>query len=170
MKYLAVSDNHGKRQILVELLERYQGKADCFFHCGDSELDAGDELWKTYLVVKGNCDYTSGYPNSVVENTGMDTVFMTHGHLSNVRFGLTQLALQAEEVKANLVLFGHTHQLGCEMHKGVLFLNPGSVSQPRGQILIPAYAIIESSEDYFEVQYYRSNHKKLEDLHFLFKK
>lgn len=170
MKYLVVSDNHGDRKILVELLQRYKGEVDYFFHCGDSELNPKDKLWNSYLVVKGNCDYTDGYPIRLVTKTGIDTVLMTHGHFANVKFGLTQLSLQAQEAQANLALFGHTHQLGCEMDKGILFLNPGSISQPRGEIRIPAYAIIESTAAHFEVQYYRRDHEKLDDFHFLFKK
>lgn len=170
MKYLVVSDNHGDRKILVDILKQYKGEVDYFFHCGDSELNPKDELWKTYLVVRGNCDYYGGFPMQLVQKTGLDTVFMAHGHLSSVRYGMTQLKLQAEEVQANLALFGHTHQIGCEMHDGILFLNPGSVSQPRGQIPIPAYAVIESTEEQFEIQYYRRTHEKLTKLHFLFKK
>ena len=36
MKYLIVSDNHGDRQILVDLLAGFSGKVDTFIHCGDS--------------------------------------------------------------------------------------------------------------------------------------
>ena len=39
---------------------------------------------------------------------------MTHGHLANVRMGLTTLALQAEEAGATIALFGHTHVLGAD--------------------------------------------------------
>ncbi len=38
-----------------------------------------------------------------VIQTGQDTVFMTHGHLSNVRFGLTQLAIEARAATADMV-------------------------------------------------------------------
>ena len=49
---------------------------------------------------------------------------MTHGHLANVRIGLTTLALQAEEAGATIALFGHTHVLGAERHNNILFVNP----------------------------------------------
>lgn len=156
--------------MLQEILERYEGAASYFFHCGDSELDPQDEIWQKYIAVKGNCDYGGGFPDERVVKTGQDTVYITHGHLSNVRFGLTQLSLKAEAAQANLVLFGHTHQIGCEMHNGVLYVNPGSVTQPRGQILIPAYAVIDSNDEEFDVQYFHRDHEQLKDLHFVFKK
>ena len=40
MKYLVVSDNHGDRQILVDLVNHFQEQVDLFIHCGDSELPA----------------------------------------------------------------------------------------------------------------------------------
>ncbi|MDH6363031.1 putative phosphoesterase [Enterococcus sp. PF1-24] len=170
MKYLVVSDNHGNRPILVDIQTTYQGKIDYFFHCGDSELSPQDELWQTFKVVRGNCDYDPQYPESLTIETGEDCVFITHGHLVNVGFGLNRLELKAEEAQATIALFGHTHQIGCEMHNQTLFLNPGSVSQPRGKIMIPAYAIIDATDESYEVQYYRRNHQKIPELHFLFKK
>lgn len=121
MRYLVVSDNHGDRDILVDLVDRYRSEVDIFFHCGDSELEASDPLWDTFQVVQGNCDYGPGFEQKKVIQTGQDTVFMTHGHLSNVRFGLTQLAIEARAATADMVFFGHTHQIGCEMDQKILF-------------------------------------------------
>ncbi|HGT1373043.1 TPA: metallophosphoesterase family protein [Enterococcus faecium] len=82
MRYLVVSDNHGDRDILVDLVDRYRSEVDIFFHCGDSELEASDPLWDTFQVVQGNCDYGPGFEQKKVIQTGQDTVFMTHGHLN----------------------------------------------------------------------------------------
>lgn len=170
MKYLVVSDNHGDRDVLVDLAATYRGKVDKLFHCGDSELEANDVLWNDFIVVRGNCDYTSEFPETIVEKIGEDTIFMTHGHLANVRSGLTTLALKAEQVKATIVLFGHTHEIGCEVRANVLYLNPGSISQPRGAIQLKSYAIIESTTDRFIVQYYGRDHQPFKELHFVFNK
>ncbi|MHC5215133.1 metallophosphoesterase [Enterococcus sp. LJL128] len=171
MKYLVVSDNHGDRDILVQLVNRYKDEVDEMFHCGDSELEASDHLWDYFTaVVKGNCDYGPGFPDTAVKNTGQDIIFMTHGHLSNVRFGLNQLSLQAEEAGATIALFGHTHEIGCEMRQNCLFLNPGSIRLPRGPIQIQSYALIESTADNFEVQYYDRNFEAVSKLHFKFNK
>lgn len=45
--------------------------------------------------------------NRKVIQTGQDTVFMTHGHLSNVRFGLTQLAIEARAATADMVFWSY---------------------------------------------------------------
>ena len=93
MKYLVVSDNHGDRSILVEIVNRYVGMVDHMFHCGDSELKSNDELWEHFTVVTGNCDYDPGYKKEQIITIGDDIIYMTHGHLSNVRFGLTMQIL-----------------------------------------------------------------------------
>ncbi|MBP2099178.1 metallophosphoesterase [Enterococcus rivorum] len=170
MKYLVVSDNHGDREILEDLVNEYKGKVDAMFHCGDSELDPTDELWNDLIVVKGNCDYYGEFPESIVKRIGNDTIFMTHGHLVNVRSGLTTIASKAAEVDATIVLFGHTHEIGCEMHQNTLFLNPGSIRQPRGPIQIKSYAIIDSTPESYDVQYFDRGHQPVKELHFLFKK
>lgn len=170
MKYLVLSDSHGDRQILVDLFAHYEGKVDKIFHCGDSELPADDVLWQKAYVVTGNCDYDSSYQKAQLIDTGMDKVYLTHGHLCAVKMGLTQLNYQAQEAGANIALFGHTHQLGCEMRTGCLFLNPGSISQPRGPIRIQSYAIIDSEEDSLKVQYYDRFFSPVSELSFTFKK
>lgn len=170
MKYLVVSDNHGDRDVLVDIANTYRSKVDKMFHCGDSELEPTDIIWNDFIVVKGNCDYNPEFPAAIVEETSEDTIFMTHGHLANVRLGLTTLALQAEEVNATMALFGHTHEIGCEMHNHILFLNPGSISQPRGPIQLKSYAIIESTAATFDVQYFGRDHQPFDNLHFVFNK
>lgn len=170
MNYLVVSDNHGDRDILVALKERYQQQVDAMFHCGDSELAATDTLWQDFLVVRGNCDYDDGFPETVVETIGDDCIFMTHGHLANVRANLATLTEQAKHVQANLAFFGHTHELLATQNEGILFVNPGSIRLPRGRYLYPTYAIIQTTPEAYSVQYYTRDHQPIADLAFTFNK
>jgi len=170
LKYLVVSDSHGDRQILVDLVRHFENSVDFFIHCGDSELPAKDELWNVFHVVGGNCDYDSNYKRQQLLVTDKDRIFVTHGHLSNVRMGLTNLKMQALEEEATIALFGHTHQIGCEQESGILFLNPGSISQPRGSLPYKSFAIIESQETEYDVQYYDRDFHVLSDLHFKYNK
>lgn len=170
LKYLVVSDNHGDREILVELANRYRDEVDAMFHCGDSELEPTDAIWQDFVVVRGNCDYSDEFPESIVKKIGDDTIYMTHGHLANVRMDLTTLAFQAEQAQATIALFGHTHILGAERHNKVLFLNPGSIRLPRGPIQIKTYAIIESTPEKYDVQYFDRTHEPIEKLHVTFTK
>ena len=63
---IVMSDSHGDRDIVADIKKRYQGKVDAIFHNGDSELESSDPIWKGIYVVRGNCDYDSGYPERLV--------------------------------------------------------------------------------------------------------
>lgn len=168
MRYLVVSDNHGERDILVDLVARYQSQVDYLLHCGDSELRVDDDLFKNFKVVKGNCDYNPAFLEKQVLNADFDKVLLTHGNNLGVNFGLTRLRLAAEEEGANLAFFGHTHKLGCEYEGQTLFLNPGSISFPRGEFayLDGTYAIVETSLQTIIVQYYNRKFEPVPELHF----
>ena len=60
-------------------------------------------------------------------------IYVTHGHLYNVKSTLMPLSYRAQEVNASIVCFGHSHLLGAEKIGNTLFLNPGSLTVPRGR-------------------------------------
>ncbi|MDT2805390.1 metallophosphoesterase [Vagococcus lutrae] len=171
MKYLVISDNHGDRDVLVDVINRWRDGIDVMIHCGDSELSPEDELWESFDVrVKGNCDFDSRYPERVTYEKGNERFYVTHGHLSRVRAGLHWLAHEAEEQNATICLFGHTHQLGVEKIDDILYLNPGSIRLPRGRYMIKTYAIIESCQTQYKVDYYDQGHQKVPELSCQFQK
>jgi len=69
-------------------------------------------------------------------------VLMCHGHLYHVGMGLSTIAQKARDMGANIVLFGHTHVPVNIEEKGILFLNPGSLTSPRGGSS-RSYALLE---------------------------
>lgn len=169
MKYLVMSDSHGDRDIVQKIYDQFKGQVDVFLHCGDSELPAEDLLWESIVVIQGNCDYDTGYKKEQLVRTKNDRIYLTHGHLYQVNFTMTPLELRAKEEKATIALFGHTHKLGCEYIDGTLYVNPGSISQPRG-LPYESFAIIDSNDDTFDVSYYDRSAQKIPDLTFSFKK
>lgn len=171
MKLLVVSDNHGDRQVLKDIVEKRKNEVDAYFHCGDSELPADDPIWNAFTaVVKGNCDFDSNYPKEVTTSFKDETIYMTHGHLVDVHFGLEQLKEKAKEKNATIALFGHTHQLGCTFQQGILCLNPGSIRLPKGNHPYQAYAIIETTDKEYNVSYYDFKHHALSGLQVTFPK
>lgn len=159
MKLLIVSDSHGDDQILQTLVEHYEGQVDALIHCGDSELSWTDPLRSHFIIVQGNMDFDQDFPLQETTTIADQKILVVHGHRYGVNFGLEQLSLLAQEQAANLVFYGHTHQLACVMDQGRLFLNPGSISQPRGRFvsLRGTYAIVEVADGQIQVQYYQRN-------------
>lgn len=139
MKCVVMSDSHGD----IEALQKIKLEdADAYFHCGDSELTYDDPLLQHVQIVRGNCDRDHRFPNSLVTSINSIKILQVHGHLENVNASLINLYYKAKEVGASIVLFGHTHRYDAEMIDHILFVNPGSVVQPRMQ-KEKTFAIIE---------------------------
>ncbi|WP_048000103.1 metallophosphoesterase [Lactiplantibacillus herbarum] len=170
MKCLVVSDSHGDRDILVRLTTAYKDQVDAMFHCGDSELDHDDPLFQDMYVVQGNMDFDSALADEVSPSVDGVQVYMTHGHLVGVNMGLDHLVANAQAHQAALAFFGHTHQLGVERRGGVLVLNPGSISYPRGEFtsIGGTYAIVTTSATAIDVQYYDREMQPVPELKFHF--
>jgi len=164
VKILVVSDTHGDRQALLRLQEKYEHEMSVMIHCGDSELQSNDQALNNFICVRGNCDYDIHFPNEDVQDIGGYRFFITHGHLYNVNMTLQNLSYKAEEVGANIVLFGHTHHVGSELGPDhVLYINPGSVRLPRGRIE-KTYAILDLKANEVIVNIYDHDGHHLQDL------
>lgn len=172
MKILLVSDNHGDAQILQTIYDHFNGKVDAFFHCGDSNLPSNDPVMTPYQTVIGNTDWGITYPTIVEEEFPEGKVVVTHGHKYQVNTSLTPLLMLVREKHALIMGFGHTHQLGREVVKGTLFINPGSISQPRGEYtrLGGTFATVEVTPTTFEVQYYNRQCQPVSELQFSLKR
>lgn len=142
MKIIAVSDSHGSLFPLKEIMNRHRN-ADVVIHCGDSrrEMEEIKLLYpdKEYHEVKGNCDFSSMLPEKELFTLDGVRFFVTHGHLYNVKYTLTNLDFAAREVGADVALFGHTHQPLDTYHDGLHLINPGSCGGYQ-----PTYAVIET--------------------------
>ena len=83
---IVMSDSHGDREIVSNIKQRYQGEVDAIFHNGDSELPSSDPIWDGIKVVRGNCDYDTGYPERLTTYLDDIVIAQTHGHLYNINF------------------------------------------------------------------------------------
>ncbi|QBP40734.1 metallophosphoesterase [Paenisporosarcina antarctica] len=160
MRIVVMSDTHGETNS-IDQVRHAVGPVDAVFHCGDSELDIQHESLQDAFVVEGNCDWDSSYSAEVFTEVNGVKVFMTHGHLWQVKSTLMPLSTRAQELGADLVLFGHTHLLGAELIGSTLFVNPGSLELPRGR-KEKSYAIIEKSQLKWMVTFFSDAHKQLE--------
>ena len=169
MKIIIMSDNHGQKMALQKVFEHYQSEPEVqFIHCGDSEFPYEDEVFQECLRVTGNCDYDTNYPEvAVLEAKGI-RFLVTHGHMQAVNSGVYRLAKYAKKQGAQVAFYGHTHKLYEETYEGVLCVNSGSVSYPRGHFaMTPTYAVLTiHSESEIELQYFDMKHLPLEGLHY----
>lgn len=151
MKYMIASDIHGSSFYCEQLMSRFsEEKPDKLILLGDllyhGPRNALPDLYDTekvlgflnsiadrILCVRGNCDsevdqvvlqfpMMSDYAIVSLEDR---SIFVTHGHVFNeshlppMNFG-------------DILLHGHTHVACCVKHETYTYMNPGSVSIPKG--------------------------------------
>lgn len=130
MKLIAVivSDSHGHYANLQEAANRHPD-ASLLIHCGDGVSDLRNIVDTNMVLqgVSGNCDTDSSYPEWLLLTTPAGNLFITHGHLFNVKTTLDSLAADALEKNAAAVCYGHTHMQRLNRYLIPLF-NPGSIA------------------------------------------
>lgn len=128
MRILVLSDSHGSDSNLRRVLLS-QPKAEVVIHLGDGEAEVARAKnsfpEKTFLQVRGNCDWGSTLPDVGEYIADGKKIFFTHGHLYAVKQGLTTLVYAARERKADIALFGHTHKALTDYEDGLYIMNPG---------------------------------------------
>jgi len=130
MKALVISDTHGSatRAFAAYTLA---APVDIIIHLGDGCADADllrEALDVPVINVSGNCDPGSNAPRERLWECEGKRILLTHGDAYQVKSGLTRLRQRAEEVGADAVLFGHTHQGVLEKYSGLLLINPGPLT------------------------------------------
>lgn len=164
IKLVVMSDSHGDRGVVEMVKSHYLGQVDGIFHNGDSELPSSDPIWSGVYVVQGNCDYDDGYQATAVVDLGTVRVAQTHGHLHAINFLWDRLVYFAEEAGADICLYGHLHRAAAWQEGKTVFVNPGSVSQPRGDVQEKLYALIEADETRIRVDFYDLTHQIYPEL------
>ena len=144
------SDTHGNTRPMFETVRRI--KPDAVLHLGDHARDA-EALEAAFpqldvRFVRGNCDLAAFAPDKLTPMWQGVRIFMTHGHLYNVKYTMQPLMNAAGFSEAQLVLYGHTHIPDWEEHDGVQFLNPGTAGS--GSRL--SYALIELRNGSFKTR------------------
>ena len=157
IEIIIVSDNHGATGALAQMLAFHQ-EADYFLHCGDSNLNPDHPLMTNVICVKGNTDFHYDYPlyQHVQLPTG-GNIWVTHGHKQYVRHGATELMNDAklQNPVPNIVLYGHSHRVNVEMTADILFINPGSIAEPRDGNP-PSYAKLTVTDAEYKIEIYRA--------------
>lgn len=133
MLVAVVGDTHGRiDRVQIEL---HHKKLDYLLFTGDFYEDGvklAGNLRVPFAGVRGNSDFArKGKKEQILDLNGY-RVYVVHGHQYGVKRSLNNLWYRGEEVKAELVLFGHTHVPCCEQIEGRWFFNPGSPTYPRG--------------------------------------
>jgi putative phosphoesterase len=145
MRIVVISDTH-KKYLNLEYIISKENKADLFIHLGDGENEASqfaEVLKDKFIFVRGNNDFASIYPSEGEIIAEGKRIFFTHGHNYQVKYGFDRIIAKAKSNKADILLFGHTHQAMRDYQDGLYIMNPGSAGlYSQGA---PSYGVVEIS-------------------------
>lgn len=131
-KILVLSDSHRNFDPMVQAVELE--KPDMIIHLGDHYKDAmslhGVFPDIPLHAVSGNCDSERSESEKMIVVEGKK-ILLCHGHEYGVKSGYLNLQYAAREKGADIVLFGHTHQVFYDQTSQLAMLNPGSIGEPR---------------------------------------
>lgn len=129
MKLLLISDTHRELISARKAIERE--RPDAVLHLGDHAQDAFElsrEFYSTPIsYVRGNCD--GPFPDcseTYLRTLAGVRIFAVHGHRHGVKGGTMRLWYAAQEQKARIAAFGHTHAPCCCEEAGLWLVNPGA--------------------------------------------
>ena len=125
-----LSDNHSDWP--PHIAESLAG-VDAIIHAGDIgpyKLVLDMEAIAPTTAVLGNTDGDMPINESAVVMLDGKKFFVQH--IVDPHRLQASLRERLKLIEPDVVVFGHTHQPFCETLGGILFLNPGSVTQPRG--------------------------------------
>lgn len=156
MRIGVVGDIHGNYTALQNAV-RQMGKIDHLWFTGDGVREIRLLAEATGLFVRGvrgNCDFTTSYPDEELFNLENHTIWLTHGHLYGVKSSLTRLSLAGAEKGAQLIVYGHTHLPEMTEWHGIIIFNPGTLCRERAYHEA-SYGIIEISDTGVHPSLYR---------------
>lgn len=162
MKVMFISDIHGISTNLEKVKEKFN-ELECdklvvlgdLFYIGprnrmqkDYNISAVEDFLNYFkdrlICIKGNCDSEVDImisPFPIINELGLisidgNDIYLTHGHIYN----------ETNWTKENSILvYGHFHKPFIKEKENNVFLNPGSISLPRGDDN-PTYMIYNNKE------------------------
>ncbi|MGI6782069.1 MAG: metallophosphoesterase family protein [Acholeplasmataceae bacterium] len=138
MKILITSDIHGdiNKLALLHEIESF----DLHLDAGDSNIHADDLRRMGIISVKGNTDFFSQLPPIRVIENELGKIIIVHGHNQSVKSGFELLVTIAENLRANYMIYGHTHNELVQTVNNITYINPGSLKYGK------TYVVIQNNE------------------------
>lgn len=129
MQYIVISDSHGRKSAIEEVLYRHPNRDVIFLGDGLRDIEEIERRYPvSFLRVEGNNDFWAvNTARSIIVPMGSKKLFCTHGHEFGVRGGTDALLHTAKVNGCDGVLYGHTHIQTAQTRDGIFFLNPGAL-------------------------------------------
>jgi putative phosphoesterase len=148
-----ISDTHvpkRERCIPKRVFEIFEN-VDYIIHAGDLvELAVVDELEQIapVLAVRGNSDGLE-VAGALPRLNSLKVFDWKIGviHDPNIRYGLNKMSEIAQENGFDVFVFGHTHIASIKWEGKILYVNPGSPTDPAGALTKPSVGLLKITKE-----------------------
>lgn len=138
------------RQVIPPVLGFVRGNGDPSYFA--VSYDIGKNNANARTLPKGSVLM----PDRLVLTANGQQILFVHGHIEGVDYGYNKLGLDAKMLGLHYAVHGHTHIPHFEQHGDFTFINPGSISRPRGGS--PAsFAILTVEKTFIDAAFLRIN-------------
>ena len=149
MKIIVMADSHGDEMALKKIFDKTYDSGDIFVHLGDGLNDLlriRAQFPKLDIrTVTGNCDYGSQAPMFIIIPSIQGNIYIAHGHMLRVNYGIDFIRRTAAGYNCKLVMFAHTHCRLQQFDHNMYFFNPGSCSRPR-DFTAPSFGTVDITD------------------------
>lgn len=154
MKIGIISDTHLEKhpEKVLDYIDKCFNEMDLIIHAGDYTNSKVINLIKSrskFLGVHGNCD--KSYVRELVKEKELIElcgyrIGIFHGH-GEKKTTIERAYDAFSQDKADIIIFGHSHQPSITTKNKILMLNPGSLSRKRKEPWF-SYIILELNKDF----------------------
>ena len=138
------------RQVIPPVLGFVRGNGDPSYFA--ISYDIGKNNANARTLPKGSVLM----PDRLVLTANGQQILFVHGHIEGVDYGYNKLGLDSKMLGLHYAVHGHTHIPHFEQHGDFTFINPGSISRPRGGS--PAsFAILTVEKTFIDAAFLRIN-------------
>lgn len=138
------------RQVIPPVLGFVRGNGDPSYFA--ISYDIGKNNANARTLPKGSVIM----PDKLVLTANGQQILFVHGHIEGVDYGYNKLGLDAKMLGLHYAVHGHTHIPVFEQCGDFTFINPGSISRPRGGS--PAsFAILTVEKTFIDAAFLRIN-------------
>ena len=144
MKIGILSDTHMIKECIDKTIP-YLKDCDLIIHAGDNFSDSKyiHNMTKVgIMAVKGNCDFDN-VEDELIFDIEDKVIFLCHGDKYNVKYGLDEIEAKAKSIDADIF-----------KKDNIIYLNPGSVSLPRG-VDYKSFSIMNLENDNIKIEQIR---------------
>ena len=138
MKIVVFADSHGDKESMKIFIDKLEPEMVMYLGDGIEDIRFHEKKYPNlrFEYINGNVDKAEDVPKDKLISVEGYNFYLTHGDMYGLdkhKYDTEKLVECADKKGASLLLHGHTHTPTLWIHKGITFMNPGTVRNKPGK-------------------------------------